>query len=84
MGFTAFVTDLFARSILGWQAADNLRSDLALDALEKGDLGTSARDHCRNGTPFRPAVSSTLPIRYTQRLAGSRSGPTGGEKKRLR
>ena len=26
--------DLFARTILGWQVADHLRSDLALDALE--------------------------------------------------
>jgi hypothetical protein len=26
--------DLFARRVLGWQVADHLRSDLALDALE--------------------------------------------------
>ena len=32
--YTAFVMDLFARRILGWQVADNLRSDLAIDALE--------------------------------------------------
>ena len=32
--YAAFVMDLFARRILGWQVADNLRSDLALDALE--------------------------------------------------
>jgi putative transposase len=32
--YTAFVMDLFARTILGWQVADHLRSDLALDALE--------------------------------------------------
>jgi putative transposase len=32
--YTAFVMDLFARAILGWQVADHLRSDLALDALE--------------------------------------------------
>ena len=31
---TAFVMDLFARTILGWQVADHLRSGLALDALE--------------------------------------------------
>jgi Integrase core domain. len=34
LGYTAFVMDLFARTILGWQVADHLRSDLALDALE--------------------------------------------------
>ena len=32
--YTAFVMDLFARRILGWQVADHLRSDLAIDALE--------------------------------------------------
>ena len=32
--YTSFVMDLFARRILGWQVADHLRSDLALDALE--------------------------------------------------
>ena len=32
--YTAFVMDLFARRIVGWQVADHLRSDLALDALE--------------------------------------------------
>jgi putative transposase len=32
--YTAFVTDLFSRKIAGWQVADHLRADLALDALE--------------------------------------------------
>jgi putative transposase len=32
--YTAFVTDLFSRAIVGWQVADHLRADLALDALE--------------------------------------------------
>jgi putative transposase len=32
--YTAFITDLFSRKIVGWQVADHLRADLALDALE--------------------------------------------------
>jgi putative transposase len=32
--YTAFVMDLHSRRIVGWQVADHLRSDLALDALE--------------------------------------------------
>ena len=32
--YTAFVTDLFSRKIVGWQVADHLRASLALDALE--------------------------------------------------
>src|SRR6202042_1525862 len=34
--YTAFVTDLFSRKIVGWQVADHLRAGLALDALEMG------------------------------------------------
>jgi putative transposase len=32
--YTAFVTDLFSRKIVGWQVADHMRAGLALDALE--------------------------------------------------
>ena len=32
--YAAFVTDLFSRRIVGWQVADTLRAELALDALE--------------------------------------------------
>lgn len=32
--YTAFITDLYSKAIVGWQVADHLRTDLALDALE--------------------------------------------------
>jgi putative transposase len=32
--YTAFVTDVFSRRILGWRTSTTLRADLALDALE--------------------------------------------------
>jgi putative transposase len=32
--YTAFVTDLHSRRIVGWKVADTLRAELALDALE--------------------------------------------------
>ncbi len=32
--YTAFIMDLFARRIVGWQVADHLRAEIALDALE--------------------------------------------------
>jgi putative transposase len=32
--YAAFVQDLFSRRIIGWQVADNLGAELALDALE--------------------------------------------------
>ncbi len=67
--YAAFVMDLFARRILGWQVADHLRSDLALDALEMAiwarrhesidglvhhsDRGSIRRSGTRNGLPRR-------------------------------
>ena len=64
---TAFVLDLFARRILGWQVADNLRSDVALEALE---LAIWARRHeTVDGLIHHSdrGVQYTS-IRYTQRL----------------
>ena len=31
---TSFILDLFSRKIVGWQVSDNLRTEVALDALE--------------------------------------------------
>jgi transposase InsO family protein len=82
--YTAFVTDLIARRILGWQVADHLRSDLALDALEMGDLGASPRDHRRSGPPFRPRrPAQDTPIRYTQRLEEAEAVRSMGKQRRL-
>ena len=59
--------DLFARRIVGWQVADNLRSDLALDALEMAiwarrheDIGGLVH-HSDRGVQYTA-------IRYTERL----------------
>jgi putative transposase len=41
--YTAFVMDLYSRMIVGWEVADHLRSDLAISALEMGDLVSSPR-----------------------------------------
>ena len=30
----AFIVDVFSRMVVGWQASESLRSDLAIDALE--------------------------------------------------
>jgi putative transposase len=65
--YTAFVMDLFARRILGWQVADHLRSDLAIDALEmaiwtrrNGDISNLVH-HSDRGVQYTS-------IRYTKRL----------------
>jgi putative transposase len=65
--YTAFVTDLFSRKIVGWQVADNLRAGLALDALEmaifarRDSIGDELVHHSDRGVQYTS-------IRYTQRL----------------
>ena len=65
--YTAFVTDLFSRLIVGWQVADHLRAGLALDALEmaifarKDSIGSELVHHSDRGVQYTS-------IRYTQRL----------------
>jgi putative transposase len=67
--YTAFVTDLFSRKIVGWQVADHLRAGLALDALEmaifarRDHIGDELVHHSGRGVQYTS-------IRYTQRLAG--------------
>jgi putative transposase len=65
--YVAFVIDAFSRSLVGWQAARSLRTDLALDALEmaiwrrRGGLDGLVH-HSDRGSQY-------LSIRYTERLA---------------
>ncbi len=65
--YTAFVTDLFSRKIVGWQVADHLRAGLALDALEmaiftrEDQIDDRLVHHSDRGVQYTS-------IRYTQRL----------------
>jgi putative transposase len=77
--YTAFVMDLFARRILGWQVAGYLRSDLALDALE---MAIWARGHeSIDGLVHHSdrGVQYTS-IRYTERLAEAKVVRSVGSK----
>jgi len=66
--YTAFVTDVFSRRILGWRTSTTLRADLALDALEMALWTRSTNDlsrlvhHSDRGVQY-------LSIRYSERLA---------------
>lgn len=68
--YIAFVTDVYSRMIVGWQASKSLRSDLALDALEQAIWARS-----RPGKRLDALVHHSdrgvqyLSIRYTERLA---------------
>jgi len=64
--YVAFITDVFARCIVGWRVATSMRTDLVLDALEqalwarKGSEGVI--HHSDRGSQY-------LSICYTERLA---------------
>lgn len=68
--YAAFILDVFARLIVGWQVATSLYTDLALDALQmaiwrRQTTGTDLAGlvhHSDRGVQYRA-------IRYTQRLA---------------
>jgi putative transposase len=66
--YTAFITDVFARRIVGWRVSNTLRADLALDALEMALWHRQHHDlaglvhHSDRGVQY-------LSIRYTERLA---------------
>jgi putative transposase len=68
--YVAFVTDVFSRRVVGWQASRSLKTDLAFDALEQA-IWSRQRDgadldglihHSDRGVQY-------LSIRYTERLA---------------
>jgi putative transposase len=66
--YAAFVTDLFSRRIVGWQVADTLRAELALDALEMaiwssgGNITGQLVHHSDRGVQYTS-------IRYSERLS---------------
>lgn len=70
MGFTAFVSDVCSRRIVGWRTASRMPTDLPLDALEMA-LWTRAR----NGEDVTGVIQHSdagvqyTSIRYAERLA---------------
>ena len=74
MGFSAFVTDVFSRRIVGWRVADRMPTELPLDALEmalwiRAHAGHSdARGRLEGLVHHSDAESQYTAIRYVQRL----------------
>lgn len=68
--YVAFVTDAYARRILGWRCGTSMATQLVLDALEQA-VWTRQRD----GRPLDCVVAHTdrgsqyVSLRYTERLA---------------
>jgi putative transposase len=66
--YVAFVLDVYSRMIVGWQLADNLRTDLPLDALEMALWQRKIR-HTDGLIHHSDQGCRYLSIRYGQRLA---------------
>jgi putative transposase len=68
--YAAFIIDVYSRMVVGWQIANSLRSDLAIDALEMaiwnrtraGQVLDGLVHHSDRGVQY-------LSIRYSERLA---------------
>lgn len=68
--YVAFITDVYSRMIVGWQASRSLRSDLALDALEQAIWARSqARRKLDHLIHHSDRGGQYLSIRYTERLS---------------
>jgi len=63
--YVAFITDVFARRIVGWRVSASMRSELVLDALEQA---LYARTHPKNLIHHSDKGSQYVSIRYTERL----------------
>jgi len=76
--YVSFVFDVYSRFICGWQIANHLRTDLALDALEmalwrrRSDVSGLVH-HSDRGVQY-------LSIRYTERLAEAGSETAVGSR----
>jgi putative transposase len=66
--YTAFVTDVFSRRIVGWRTSTTLRAELALDALEMA-LWTRGNDDLSSLVHHSDRGVQYLSIRYSERLA---------------
>jgi putative transposase len=75
MAFTAFVSDVFSRRIVGWRTASSMPTELPLDALEMALWTRSRAGHCDNQgrlgglVHHSDAGSQYTAIRYAERLA---------------
>ena len=71
--YTAFIIDVFSRTIVGWKVSTRMNTDMVLDALEQAlrDRGMPKNviHHSDRGAQY-------LSIRYTNRLRAS-VGTTG-------
>ena len=69
--YTAFVIDVYGRSIVGWQVSASMKTDLVLAALNQA---LCSRRRIEGLIHHSDQGSQYLSIRYSERLAASESG----------
>lgn len=68
--YVAFIIDVFSRFVIGWQASQSLRADLAIDALEMAVFARRRQGIDLDGVIHHSDRGSQyLSIRYTERLS---------------
>jgi putative transposase len=77
--YVAFIIDVFARCLVGWQVSSTLHTDFMLDALAQA---LSARQPDRDGvlTHHADRGSQDVSSRYTERLTEAGIEPSVGSK----
>jgi putative transposase len=73
--YVAFITDVFARRIVGWRVSNSMRTDFVLDALEQAIW---ARKRAEGVVHHSDKGSQYLSIRYTDRLTEAGVEPSVG------
>jgi putative transposase len=73
MGFTAFVTDVYSRRIVGWRTTNRMPTELPLDALEmalwvRDRAGETAQGRLNGLIHHSDAGSQYTALRYSERL----------------
>jgi putative transposase len=74
--YVCFIVDVFSRTIVGWRAATNMRTDMVLDALEMARWARGTR--LEGLVCHSDAGSQFTSIRYGERLAEIGAVPSIG------
>jgi putative transposase len=77
--YVAFISDVFSRYVVGWQASRSLSAELALDALEMA-LWRRRRRRLDGLVHHSDRGGQYLAIRYSERLAEAGAVPSVGSR----
>ena len=77
--YVAFVTDVFARRIVGWRVSSSMHTDFVLDALEQA-LYARQPEQTDGLVHHSDRGSQYVSIRYTERLAEAGLEPSVGSR----